>query len=390
MIDDDDGGDDDDDDDDDGGDDDDDDGGGGDECPDGGGSTCDFDPTNRFNCGNNLQCPYRTICDLEAAGFDQEDDCCQAPLENSGCVQIFDPVVCGDRECPYSNLCIAEESGYDRDQCTRLNSGETEASEGGEATQTMEATQAPEDIREGQKGGASKTITEILDESDDLSAFKAALDATDLTDELFGSGPFTIFAPTNEAFQRLGATNLAKLLKKKNKATLTNILVYHVVAGEIMRSDDLEGGNTLEMAQGDETVIKTKKIGATIKRKIIKINKATIVQADVKAANGVIHLIDGVLLPEEAASEILDFYKVTDLCHKPIAKFRGGRNSGMTYRMVCDSDEFNQNALRYCEMELRGVDGKAGRKVKDVCCAECGVAYSRQGNLDSPSDPDNL
>ena len=98
-------------------DDDDDDG----ECPEGGGSACDFEPTNRFNCGNNLQCPYRTICDLEAAGFDREDDCCQTVPENTACIQLFAPVICGDRECPYDNICFAEASGYDRAQCTRID-----------------------------------------------------------------------------------------------------------------------------------------------------------------------------------------------------------------------------------------------------------------------------
>ena len=350
-------------------DDDDDDG----ECPEGGGSACDFEPTNRFNCGNNLQCPYRTICDLEAAGFDREDDCCQTVPENTACIQLFAPVICGDRECPYDNICFAEASGYDRAQCTRTDGSREFAEREGQDVSIADPVQS---------------ITEIVDEREDLSMFEATLTAADLVDELsMGTGPFTIFAPTNEAFERLGA-NLDNLLKEENKVELTNALVYHTIAGEALLSDKLKDGESLEMAQGDEAVIKIKY------GEIIKINSANIIEANIRATNGVIHVVDRVLLPEEAMADVLNYHSVVDLCHKPVAKFKSSGGSAMNYKMACDSEDFNENALEYCNMELRGIDGAAGRKVKDVCCTECGIAYSRaQAEANATivlEDPDDL
>ena len=350
-------------------DDDDDDG----ECPEGGGSACDFEPTNRFNCGNNLQCPYRTICDLEAAGFDREDDCCQTVPENTACIQLFAPVICGDRECPYDNICFAEASGYDRAQCTRIDGSREFAEREGQDVSIADPVQS---------------ITDIVDGREDLTMFEAALTAAELVGELsMGSGPFTIFAPNNEAFERLGA-NLDNLLKEENKVELTNAIVYHAVAGEALLSDDLKDGESLEMAQGDEAVIKIKY------GEIIKINSANIIEANIRATNGIIHVIDRVLLPEEAMADVLNYHSIVDLCHKPVAKFKSSESSAINYKMVCDSDDFNENALEYCEMELRGIDGTAGRKVKDVCCTECGIAYSRaQAEANATvvlEDPDDL
>lgn len=229
---------------------------------------------------------------------------------------------------------------------------------------------------------------EIVDERDDLSTFGDVLEDAGLANELStGSGPFTIFAPTNEAFKRLGA-NLNNLLKKENKVELTNSLVYHTIAGEALFSDDLKDGESLEMSQGDEAVIKIK-FG-----EIIEINNANIIEANVRATNGVIHVIDRVLLPEEAEADVLEYHRSVDLCHKPLAKFKSSGSSAINYKMVCDSKDFNKNALEYCNMELRGIDGTAGRKVKDVCCTECGIAYSRaqsEGNATAVlEDPDDL
>ena len=168
---------------------------------------------------------------------------------NTACIQIFAPVICGDRECPYDNICFAEASGYDRAQCTRTD-GSTEFDEGeGQDVDIADPVQS---------------ITEIVDGREDLSTFEAALNAADLVDEFStGSGPFTIFAPSNEAFERLGAV-LDNLLKKKNKDELTNVLLYHTIAGEALLSDDLKDGEPLEMAQGDEAVIKIKKNGESL------------------------------------------------------------------------------------------------------------------------------
>ena len=118
----------------------------------------------------------------------------------------------------------------------------------------------------------------------------AAVQAAELVDTLKGDGPFTVFAPTDEAFAKLPAGTLDDLLKPENKDTLAAILTYHVVPGKTM-SGDL-AGQTLEVAsvQGD-----TIAIDATDG---VKVDNATVVSADIETDNGVIHVIDTVIMPE--------------------------------------------------------------------------------------------
>ena len=267
------------------------------------------------------------------------------------CINLNLPVVCGPQACEYFNFCFAIEAGFDRAQCSRISRSD----EGAEQKTDSKSI--------------TGTITQIVARSPDLSTFEAVLSATDLVGELsMGKGPFTIFAPNNEAFERLGAN-----LDTMSKVELTNALVYHAVAGQALISDDLKDGESLEMAQGDEAVIKIKY------GEIIKINKSVVVETDIKATNGIIHVVDRVLLPEESKDDVLNYHSVVDLCHKPVVKFKSSsvdEEVPIYYKMVCDSEDFNENALEYCNMELRGIDGAAGRKVKDVCCTECGLAYS--------------
>ena len=92
------------------------------ECPEGG-DDCIFEPANPHICGTDFACYYETLCDLEAAGFDRDDDCCQQPGDDVFCKEEFNPVTCGAKECPYDNLCWAINSGYDESQCTGGGSG---------------------------------------------------------------------------------------------------------------------------------------------------------------------------------------------------------------------------------------------------------------------------
>ena len=87
------------------------------ECPEGG-DDCIFEPANPHICGTDFACYYETLCDLEAAGFDRDDDCCQQPGDDVFCKEEFNPVTCGPKECSYINLCWAINSGYDESQCT--------------------------------------------------------------------------------------------------------------------------------------------------------------------------------------------------------------------------------------------------------------------------------
>lgn len=104
-----------------------------------------------------------------------------------------------------------------------------------------------------------------------------------------GDGPFTVFAPTDEAFAALPEGTVDTLLMPENKDQLTSILTYHVVPGKVM-SGDLSDGMTAETVQGSEVTIGTEG-GVTV-------NDANVVTADIEASNGVIHVIDGVIMPE--------------------------------------------------------------------------------------------
>jgi uncharacterized surface protein with fasciclin (FAS1) repeats len=155
-------------------------------------------------------------------------------------------------------------------------------------------------------GGApmypSKNIIENAVNSKDHTTLVAAVQAAGLVDTLEGPGPFTVFAPTNEAFEALPAGTVETLLKPENKDKLVSILTYHVVAADAM-SDAI---NKMIADDGGEHAIKTVSGGTLVAKKDgDKItltdengNVATVTIADVKQSNGVIHVVDTVLLPK--------------------------------------------------------------------------------------------
>ena len=118
----------------------------------------------------------------------------------------------------------------------------------------------------------------------------AAVKAADLVDTLKGPGPFTVFAPTDEAFAKLPEGTLEDLLKPENKAKLQSVLTYHVVPGKVM-SRDAAKLNSAKTAQGSTINNKATDNG-------VMVNDAHVVKADIAASNGVIHVIDKVILPE--------------------------------------------------------------------------------------------
>lgn len=132
-------------------------------------------------------------------------------------------------------------------------------------------------------------IVELAIATDFLSTLVAAVKAGDLVDVLKGDGPFTVFAPTNEAFAKLPAGTLENLLKPENKAKLVSILTYHVVAGKVL-SKDLKNGQKAKTVEGSEITV-------TLKDGKAMINNATVTTADIMADNGVVHVIDTVILP---------------------------------------------------------------------------------------------
>ncbi len=139
------------------------------------------------------------------------------------------------------------------------------------------------------------TIVDVAAGNPDFSTLVAAIEAAGLVETLSGTGPFTVFAPTNEAFEALPAGVLDTLLLPENKETLTKVLTYHVVPGEV--TSDLVTAGDVATVEGSTIAITTD--GG------VKINGTTTVTAvDVKASNGVIHVIDAVLIPAEVAATL--------------------------------------------------------------------------------------
>jgi len=134
-----------------------------------------------------------------------------------------------------------------------------------------------------------KNIVEIASGNKDFSTLVAAVVAAGLAETLSGNGPFTVFAPTNEAFAKLPAGTVEELVKPENKAKLAAILTYHVVAGKVM-SKDLSDGQKAKTVNGQEITV-TMKNG-------VKIDTANVTTADLEASNGVIHVIDSVIMPK--------------------------------------------------------------------------------------------
>jgi uncharacterized surface protein with fasciclin (FAS1) repeats len=133
-------------------------------------------------------------------------------------------------------------------------------------------------------------LAETLTEAEGFGTLLAALEAAELVMVLAGPGPFTLFAPTDAAFAALGQGVVDNLLLPANREQLANILLYHVVPGEVY-STDLEAG-PVNAITGDAFNVT---IGETV-----QVNDATVIEADIRATNGVIHVIDRVLLPPQS------------------------------------------------------------------------------------------
>ncbi len=141
------------------------------------------------------------------------------------------------------------------------------------------------------KPEAPKDVVDIAIGSADHTTLVAAVKAAGLVETLKGPGPFTIFAPTNAAFAALPAGTVDGLLKPEKKADLTNILTYHVVSGSV-KAADLKDGQKVKTLQGTELTV-------SIKDGKVMINGANVTTADLAGSNGVIHVIDAVLMPKK-------------------------------------------------------------------------------------------
>ena len=135
---------------------------------------------------------------------------------------------------------------------------------------------------------------DIVDTAVNAGQFKTlatALEAAGLIDALKGAGPFTVFAPTDEAFAKLPPGTVESLLKPENREKLKSILLYHVVSGNVPASKVMKlNGHSVKTLQGSSIKVQTKNG--------VRVGNAKVVQPDVMASNGVIHVIDTVLIPE--------------------------------------------------------------------------------------------
>jgi uncharacterized surface protein with fasciclin (FAS1) repeats len=126
----------------------------------------------------------------------------------------------------------------------------------------------------------------------DFSTLVAAVQAAGLVETLKSKGPFTVFAPTNAAFAKLPAGTVESLLKPENKATLVKILTYHVVSGKVLAADVVKlNGKMVKTVQGSDVSI-------AVADGKVKVNDSNLIATDIETSNGVIHVIDTVLLPK--------------------------------------------------------------------------------------------
>lgn len=149
---------------------------------------------------------------------------------------------------------------------------------------------------------AKSDVVDVAISSKDHTTLVAAVKAAGLVETLKGKGPFTVFAPTNDAFAKLPAGTVESLLKPESKATLTAVLTYHVVAGNLdakaVMTAITKGGGKAEL-----TTVSGGKLSAAIENgKVILTDenggKSTVTATDLKGTNGVVHVVDGVVLPK--------------------------------------------------------------------------------------------
>ena len=138
---------------------------------------------------------------------------------------------------------------------------------------------------------AAADIVETAFSNGSFKTLTAALQAAGLVETLKGKGPYTVFAPTDEAFKKLPAGTVETLLKPENKAQLQKVLTYHVVSGNVM-SGDLKGKTT------NAKTVEGSAVRIDASGNAVKVDDAVVTQADVSASNGVIHVIDRVIMPK--------------------------------------------------------------------------------------------
>jgi uncharacterized surface protein with fasciclin (FAS1) repeats len=169
-----------------------------------------------------------------------------------------------------------------------MNNDDSSENQKTENTQTQQTTEKTESEEQ------TSDIVELASGTDSLSTLVTAVKAADLVSTLQGEGPFTVLAPTNDAFAALPAGTLDDLLKPENKDQLAAVLTYHVVAGKVL-SSDLKDGQEVATVQGTKLTVEI--MDGKVYFIDAKGNKSMVEKADIEASNGVVHVISSVLLP---------------------------------------------------------------------------------------------
>jgi uncharacterized surface protein with fasciclin (FAS1) repeats len=149
---------------------------------------------------------------------------------------------------------------------------------------------------------AQETIVEIAIGNEDFSTLVTALKAAELVSALQGDGPFTVFAPTNDAFAKIDAETLGSLLEEENQKALANILTYHVISGQLTATDVVaalkKGNGSVELTALNGQLISVMEKDEKIWLKDTNGNYSEIIATDIMGSNGVIHVIDAVVMPK--------------------------------------------------------------------------------------------
>ena len=155
---------------------------------------------------------------------------------------------------------------------------------------TKEMTKDKKEMAEKKMAEMPETVVAAAAANEDFSTLVAAVKAADLAETLSGEGPFTVFAPTNEAFEKLPEGTVEMLLKPENKEKLVSILTYHVVAGKVMAAD---------VKTMDVKTVEGSEAAVVVEDGKVTIDDATVTATDIVTGNGVIHVIDTVIMPAE-------------------------------------------------------------------------------------------
>jgi len=218
-------------------------------------------------------------------------------------------------------------------------------------------------VAAGEPKAASKDIVDTAVGAGSFKTLAAALGAAGLVDTLKGAGPFTVFAPTDEAFAKLPKGTVEGLLKPENKDKLVAILTYHVVAGEIPLSKALEAG--------EGTTLQGSKVSIRFDNGSVKIGEATLANADIKTTNGVIHVIDTVLIPSNAETSTEKALGVIELAiERGVPLFNAGQQAACAaiYEVTCEAllamDDVSEKSRADLAQSLKAAraEGSASKK----------------------------